>query len=444
MERVEAEDTTRGLLDFIRRCASPYHTVATIRERLEDKGFECLSEQGAWNIRLGGRYYVVRNGSSVIAFVVGSHVYGDALRFKVTASHSDSPTYKVKANGELRGPGPYLRLNVEGYGGMIDRTWLDRPLGVAGRVMVREGNTIRPRLFDADEDLLLIPSVAIHLNRDVNEQGALNRQVDMCPLFACDADGSQSFDAVVADRLGVAASDVLAHDLVLVNRQEPCTWGARREFVSAPRLDDLQCAYSLLEAFLGARDERSVLVFACFNNEEVGSGTMQGALSTFMPDVLRRVAGALSVASDAYRRAVARSFMVSCDNAHAVHPNHPELHDEGNRAWINGGVVIKESAKQRYCTDAVGRALFAELCARANVPTQTFANRSDMVGGSTLGNLAQRKVSMLALDLGLPQLAMHSAYETAGVLDTAYMVRAMRSFYDTDWSFGPDGSIAFG
>ncbi|MEE0027858.1 MAG: M18 family aminopeptidase [Atopobiaceae bacterium] len=445
----EATEHARALCEFVGECPSPYHTVLAIRARLEACGFVELSESATWNVLPGGKYFVVRNDSSIIAFAVGSYAYGDTFGFKVAASHSDSPTYKIKAEEELGGPGPYVRLNVEGYGGMIDRTWLDRPLGVAGRVLVRQGNVIRRRFVDADEDLVLIPSLAVHLNRDVNTNGALNRQVDMCPLFSAaggptNADGFVDFGSLLADRLDVAPEDVLGHDLVLVNRQAPTVWGANREFLSAPRLDDLQCVYSSLEAFVGARDDSSVLVFACLNNEEVGSGSMQGALSTVLPDVMRRASLGLSVDPQAYIRAVSRSFMVSCDNAQAVHPNHAELYDEGNRVWLNGGVVVKEAANQKYCTDAVGRAIFEELCRRAGVPVQRFANRSDMTGGSTLGNLAQRRVSMHALDVGLPQLAMHSAYETAGVLDTVCMVRALREFYDTRLTFGPDGSIAFG
>jgi len=445
MTSVDGVEAAEGLCDFIRSCPSPYHTIATVQQRLDAKGFVRLGEQDAWDVQPGSACYVVRNDSSIIAFVVGKRVQGDGFGFKVTASHSDSPTYRIKAVAELKGPGPYVRLNVEGYGGMIDRTWLDRPLGVAGRVMVRQGNALRRMLLNADEDLLLIPSLAVHLNRDVNKDGAINRQVDMCPLFLTSADGThQSFKAVVAGRLKVAADDVLGYDLVLANRQEPVVWGAHREFVSAPRLDDLQCAYSSLQAFMDAQDDSSVLVYACFNNEEVGSGTMQGALSTFLPDVLERVSQTLSDDVHAYKRVVARSFMVSCDNAQAVHPNHAELYDEGNRAWLNGGVVVKESANQRYCTDAVGKALFEELCRRAGVPVQPFANRSDMVGGSTLGNLAQRQASMRALDVGLPQLAMHSAYETAGVKDTAYMIRALKTFYDTPLAFGADDTINLG
>lgn len=430
------------LCAFIQESPSPFHAVAAIRRRLDAAGFAHLPEQSFWGVQLGGGYYTVRNGSSIIAFRLGEST--DAPYFKLVSSHSDSPTLKIKAVPELEGPGAYVRVNVEGYGGLIDRTWLDRPLSVAGRVMTRESGRIRSRLFAPDEDLLLIPSVAIHQDRNVNADGALNRQVDMCPLFSSGEVSKGGFARLLADRLDVDPAQVMAHDLVLVNRQDPVVWGAAREFVSAPRIDDLQCAFAALTAFLQSEslEDGGISVFACFNSEEVGSGTMQGALSTFMPDTLERVCALLEFDREEYLAALSRSFLVSCDNAHAVHPNHPELYDEANRVWLNKGVVLKESAAQRYTTDALSRAVFGEICSRAGVPTQAFANRSDSPGGSTLGNLLMRRVSMCAVDVGLPQLAMHSAYETAGTRDTGHMVRASRAFYETGLVFEEDGSVA--
>ena len=432
-------ELAHSLCDFLRQCPSPYHTVQALSLRLDAAGFERLAEGEPWHIRRGGRYYVTRNGSSVIAFVLGNDF--ERPYFSIAASHSDSPTFKLKAVPELAGPGDYVRLNVEGYGGIIDRSWLDRPLSLAGRVMVGEGGNARCALFAPDEDLLLIPSVAIHQNRNVNSDGALNRQVDLCPLFLADGMSEGGFVGMLAKRLGVLDDQILSHDLVLVNRQRPSVWGAQREFVSGPRLDDLQCVHASLEALLGARESRPTKVLACFDNEEVGSGSMQGALSTFLPAVLERLCDSVGLGRGAYMRAIGNSFLVSCDNAHAVHPNHPELYDDGNRAWLNGGVVVKESASQRYTTNAVSRAFFETLCRRAGVPTQTFANRSDSPGGSTLGNLLMRQLSVRAVDVGLPQLAMHSSYETAGVRDTAHMVRALREFFSSEYSFDADESF---
>ena len=437
----EDSGVAQSLCRFLRQCPSAFHTVRAIGSRLERAGFHRLRESDSWHLSQGEGYYVTRNGSSVIAFVVGEDMRDPC--FSIAASHGDSPTFKVKSVPELVGPGEYVRLNVEGYGGMIERTWLDRPLSLAGRVMVEEDGDVRCVLFAPDEDLLLMPSVSIHQDRNVNSAGALNRQVDLCPLFSCDGKAGNDFVGMLAKRLGVTGNQVLAHDLVLVNRQLPTVWGSAGEFVSGPRLDDLQCTFAAVEALLAARRSRATKVCACFDSEEIGSGSMQGALSTFLPGVLERLCDAYGLGRSALLQAIDRSFLVSCDNAHAVHPNHPELYDDRNRAWLNRGVVIKEAARQSYVTNAVTRAFFGVVCRRAEVPTQTFANRSDQAGGSTLGNLLMRQLSMRSVDVGLPQLAMHSSYETAGMRDTAYMVRALREFFSVDYSFDADGSFWF-
>ena len=431
----------RQLAEFIQKSPSPFHTVQQIRDRLDHADFTYLPEHRKWEVAPGGRYYTTRNGSSIVAFSVGDEI--EELRFQIAVSHSDSPALKLKANGELEGLGPYGRVNVEVYGGAIDRSWLDRPLSLAGRVMVSEGGRIESRLLDLDRDVLLVPSLAIHLDRSVNSNGAIDRAKDIYPLFTSGAYGVDTIDGLVAEAVKVEPEQVLSRDLYVFCRQTPSVWGAGNEFLSAPRLDDLQCAYASLRAFLDAVNNRSVSVYACFDNEEVGSGTMQGACSTFLRDALVRASTCLGYDQEAYRRAVAQSMLVSCDNAQAVHPNHPELYDTGNRAWLNRGVVIKETASQRYATEAYSRAFFVEMCRRAGVPTQSFANRSDMPGGSTLGNLLMRQVSLHGVDVGLPQLAMHSAYETAGVCDTAHLVRALGAFYAAGYIIGEDESILF-
>lgn len=432
-------ELAQKLCEFIDECPSPFHTVAAICRRLDDAGFRFVPESEAWHIERGGSYYTTRNDSSIIAFKVADEL--DRLYLKAVSSHSDSPTFKIKSVPELVGPGTYVRINVEGYGGLIDRTWLDRPLGIAGRVFVQDGDCVRSFLFAPNEDLLIIPSVAIHQDRTVNEQGALNRQIDMPALFSAGSIDKGGFVELLADRLDVEPTQVVSFDLALVNRQEARVWGAAKEFVSGPRIDDLQCAFAGLVAFVGTPVQKGVAVYACFDNEEVGSGTMQGALSSFMGDTLERMCASLGISREALTTGRSGSFLVSCDNAHAVHPNHPELYDEGNRAWINQGVVIKESAAQRYTTNAQSRALFEMFCRRAGVPTQAFANRSDSIGGSTLGNLLTRQVSMRSVDIGLPQFAMHSSFETAGTLDTGYLLAALQEFFSSDISFTADGSI---
>lgn len=430
------------LLSFIATSPTAFHAVREQRRMLDEAGFVFLPEPAAWQLERGGRYYTMRNGSSLIAFSVGERA--EHPQFLIAASHSDSPMFKVKAHAQKSGPMGYVSLNTEAYGGMIDRTWLDRPLTVAGRVMVRERDGVRSHLICPDRDLFLIPSLAIHLNRSVNEQGAIDRKTDIRPLYSAGLLEAGSFDQLVAAEVGVDPDAVLGRDLYVVNRQQGVVWGAASEFVSAPRLDDLQCAFASLNAFVQApvRNDNAVMVHACFDNEEVGSGTMQGAFSTFLPDVLQRVCAGLGLPAGEYHRALARSFMVSCDNAHAVHPNHPELYDEENRVRMNGGVVIKEAANQKYATDGLSRAVFSHVCACAGIPTQAFANRSDMAGGSTLGNLAMRQASMHTVDVGLAQLAMHSAYETAGVQDTRYLIEALRAFFAAKLAFDGEGNIS--
>lgn len=431
---------SQELLTFIDSSKSMFHSVDTMKKYFDKAGYTFLPESAKWEIKKGGNYYTTRNNSSILAFQVGELL--DDYHFQITASHSDSPTYKVKAVPELEGPFEFLRLNVEGYGGMIDSSWFDRPLSIAGRVLIRENGKIVNKLFNIDKDILMIPNVAIHLNREVNNGYAYNKQVDLLPLFSAGELKKGDFDKMVADELGVKVEDVISKDLFLVNRQRQCIWGYKDEFVSTPKLDDLQCAFTSMKAFLDSKNEHTINVCVVFDNEEVGSNTKQGAMSTFMKDALMRVNSSLGFGVDEYHQAVAKSFLVSCDNAHALHPNHPELYDQTNRTYLNKGIVIKEAANQKYTTDAFSRAIFLEICKRVDVPVQFFANRSDKVGGSTLGNLSNIQVSLHALDIGIAQLAMHSSYETCGIKDTAYMIAALKEFYSTNIKIDcADGAI---
>ena len=440
--RVTADDieAATDLIDFIEACPSMFHTAATIMAELDGAGYTYLPEGQAWDVQPGGRYYTQRNTSSVIAFKVGEELeaeWGDATvsgsyHFQLTASHSDSPTFKVKAVSELDGAGETLRLNTEAYGGMIDYTWFDRPLALAGRVLVREGDRIESRLLATEREVAIIPSLAIHMNRGVNEGFAPNRAIDLCPLISAGALERGAFDEMIAEELGIEPEQIMGRDLFLVNRQEARIWGWADEFVSTPKLDDLACAYTSLQAFLGSESEHDISVFCCFDNEEVGSNTKQGAMSTFLADTLRRINAALGFDEESYHRALAASMLVSCDNAHAVHPNHAEKCDPENRVVLNGGLVIKEAANQKYCTDAFSRAILQAICDDDGIPVQAFANKSDMAGGSTLGNLSNIQASMHAVDVGLPQLAMHSSYETGGVRDVMYAIRALTAFYERD------------
>ena len=311
---------------------------------------------------------------------------------------------------------------------MLCSTWMDRPLSAAGRLMIREGDGISQRLVNIDRDLLLIPSLAIHMDRSANEGRRFDPAVDMQPLFGA-AEGARRFLALAAESVGAAPEDLLSGDLFLYCRAPGTLWGAEEEYLSAPRLDDLQCVFACLKGFLAAEKSQSARVLCVFDNEEVGSGTKQGADSGFLADTLERLWQALGRGREPFLRALAGSFMVSADNAHALHPNHPECADRGDRPLINGGVVIKYNANQKYTTDAVSAAVFGEICRRAGVPVQRYANRPDIPGGSTLGNISCAHVAIDCVDVGLAQLAMHSAYETAGARDTAYLCRAAEAFY---------------
>lgn len=427
---MNAKEVSKELLKFIQNSPSMFHSIQTIRTYLDEAGFTYVPEETSWNLEKGKNYYTIRNHSSIIAFKIGKEL--DNYHFQMCASHSDSPTFKIKSVPELKGQGEYLKLDVEAYGGMIDATWFDRPLTVAGRVLVRNGNTIENKLIYIDKDLLLIPNVAIHFNRDVNKGVALNRQIDLCPLFSCGKAKEGDFRKMIAQEAGVSEEDLLGTDLFLVNRQRPCIWGYQEEFISSPKLDDLQCAFATLKAFLASNNAHDVSVYSCFDNEEVGSNTKQGAMSTFLKDTLKRINANLHMNEEDYYKAVAKSFLVSADNAHAVHPNHPEKTDAVNCAYMNKGLVIKESANQKYTTDAFSRSVLMQICHMAGTPFQTFANRSDVLGGSTLGNLSNTQVSVHAVDIGLPQLSMHSTYETAGVEDTATTIAALTKYYSTN------------
>ncbi len=418
------------LLDFIQHSPSMFHSISSIQKKLDQNDFIYLREDENWNLEKGKNYYTIRNHSSMIAFKLGETL--DDYHYQMCASHSDSPTFKIKTVPELKGQGEYLKLDVEAYGGMIDSTWFDKPLTVAGRALVRTSNGLENKLVYIDKDILLIPSLAIHMNREVNKGVALNRQVDLCPLVSTGELKQGDFRKYIASKLNVELEDLLGLDLFLVNRQKPVIWGIKDEFISSPKLDDLECAYVTLESFIHSKNEHHINVYCCFDNEEVGSNTKQGAMSTFLQDVLKRINIGLHKTEEDYYTAIAKSFLVSADNAHAVHPNHPEKTDTVNCTYMNSGVVIKESANQKYTTDAFSRSIFMEICHRANVPYQTFANRSDMVGGSTLGNLSNTQVSVHCVDIGLPQLAMHSSYETAGVKDIETTILALTKYYSTN------------
>ena len=426
---------TQELIDFIKKSPSCYHVIHNIAAELEEAGYEQLNEAKEWTLHKGGRYFVTRNQSSLIAFTLPEETLGG---FLICASHSDSPTFKLKSNYEMTVDDRYLKLNVEKYGGMICSTWLDRPLSVAGRVVVNRGDGIESVLVNLDRDLCLIPNLAIHMNRQINEGYAYNAQKDMLPLLG-EGTAKGKLKELLVEAAGVEEEALLGYDLFLYLREDGRIWGAEQEFYSSPKIDDLQCAFASKEAFLQAENTGMSKVLAIFDNEEVGSGTKQGAKSTFLSDVLARIQEGLSLTKGESIRQIASSMMLSADNGHALHPNHTDKADPTNAPRLNGGVLIKYNANQKYTTDGIAEALFKKLLQKEEISYQEYTNRSDIAGGSTLGNLSNEKISLNTVDMGAAQLAMHSAYETGGTKDTVSLMEGIRAFYESRIQMEEDG-----
>ena len=416
-----------ALMEFLDASPSVFHAVANLEKELTNAGYTRLLENQKWELAPGGKHYLTRGGSAVVAFRVPQTA---PKGFMISASHSDRPTFKVKENPELCGA--YTRLAVERYGGMLMAPWLDRPLSVAGRCVVETENGVESRLVNIDRDLLLIPNVAIHMNRSANEGYKWNPAVDTIPLLG-GKDARGKFSALLEEAAG---GKVLGHDLYLYIRQKAAVWGMDNEFISSAALDDLACAWCCTQGFLTAKDSESIPVLCVFDNEEVGSSSLQGAASNLLESALHRLCRALELDE---RVLLSNSFLVSADNGHAIHPNHPEFADPNNAPVVGGGVVLKFNANQRYCTDGTSAAIFRKICAKADVKVQTYCNRADIAGGSTLGNISLSQVAVPSVDIGLPQLAMHSCYETAGVADAIALQQAMAVFYGLSLTAAENG-----
>ncbi len=427
---------TAKMLEFIDASPTCFHVVDNLKKQLLENGYTELFENQQWKLvpedagskgkSKGGKYFVTRNDSSIISFRIPKKNFKG---FYMMASHSDSPSFKIKENPEMEAGGAYVKLNVEKYGGMLCAEWFDRPLSVAGRLIVRDKkNKIATKLVNVDRDLLMLPALAIHMDREANDGHKYNAQTDMLPLFGDETSEGKFFD-IVAEAAGVKKKDILSHDLFLYNRVKPTFWGASEEYISSSRLDDQECVFSSLFGFLDAKPTDYVSMHLVFDNEEVGSTTKQGAASSFLKDTLERINDGLGRTRQQYLSAIAGSFMISADNAHAVHPNYQDKADPVNRPIMNKGIVIKYNANQKYTTDGVSAANFKLLCKEAGVPFQTFTNRSDMPGGSTLGNISTTQVSVNTVDIGLAQLAMHSPYESAGSKDPEYLAKVAQVFY---------------
>ena len=413
------------LFEFLQEGVTPYHAAATAAAWLDAAGFTRLEEADYWNLEPGKGYYLLRNGSAVVAWRIPAHAIGG---WRITASHSDAPGWKIKSDAVTNDG--CRRLSVEGYGGMNMASWLDRPLTVAGRVLVRTADGVETRLVHFDRDLLVIPSLAIHMQRNVNKGHEYNPQIDMQPLWGPEA--GRTLTDLLCEELGVAEKDILDRDLQLVTRQAPTQIGPDGEYFMAPRIDDLECAATTLLGFIDAAaetDSACAPVWALLDNEEVGSSSRQGAQSSFLRDVLDRILESIPHSAQMEHRALANSFLLSADNGHATHPNFPAKSDPAAPVRLGGGVLLKYNASQKYTTNALSGGIFRAICEKAGVKVQTFSNRADEAGGSTLGNLQSHSLPIPMADIGLPQLAMHSAVETAAVSDAEAMVRAVAAFY---------------
>ena len=410
-------ESIRDFCAFLDEAKSFYHVAANVTALLQQQGYVRLEENKPWNLQLGGKYYVDKNGSSVLAFRIPQQTPAGYL---MSACHCDRPSFMIKETGEM--VGNYTRLATEKYGGMMMYSWLDRPLSVAGRVLVETDRGVEYRLVDIDRDIAMIPSVAIHQNREVNESYRWNPAVDTVAVLGSNA-AAGKLTAMLEEAAG---GKILSRDLYLYVREKAKVWGIDEEYVCGPGLDDLQCLWGCLQGFIKGQGSGNISVLAIFDSEEVGSNSPQGADGTLLSGVLARISRTLGLDHDCM---LADSFMVSADNAHAIHPNHPQLSDEKSPVLMNGGVVVKFSATQNYTSDGLSAAVFRKICADADVPVQTFYNRADAKGGATLGHFSLNHVSVPSVDIGLAQLAMHSSYETAGAEDIAYLEKAMTAYY---------------
>ncbi|MBD5315190.1 MAG: M18 family aminopeptidase [Bacteroides sp.] len=425
------------LMTFLDASPVNFFAAETVRQTLVANGFVRLDFRDHWTLEPGGKYYVMKNGSAIFAFIVGEGL-PDA-GFKIISAHSDSPCFRIKPHPEMYGEGGMLRLNTEVYGGPILYTWFDRPLSVAGRVLLRSGDLLNPRteLLRVDRPILTIPHLAIHFNRAVNEGNPLSRQKDMMPVMGFVKDTAERDNYLlnlVASELAVDPADILDFDLSLYDTTGACLVGVNNEFVTSGRIDDLSMVHAAMTALLESGEESDgdsmTRVMAIFDNEETGSGTKQGAASPILRDILTRIVKSLGGSEEDYLVGVANSFMVSADNAHALHPNYVEKQDPTNHPVIGGGPVIKINANCKYMTDADSAAVFRGVCEEAGVPFQYFVNHSDVAGGSTLGNILTSQIPLRGVDMGAAIWAMHSVRETAGTDDHKYIIRAFRCFYN--------------
>lgn len=428
-----------NLFEFMQRSVVNFWAVDSVKSILDQNGFTELKPTDSWALEPGKGYYMIQNGSAIFAFIPGLNKEGPTP-FRIISAHSDSPGFRVKPNAEMLSEGRILRLNTEVYGGPILYTWFDRPLSLAGRVILRGDDALHPatRLVKFDRPLLTIPHLAIHFNREVNQGNPLSKQKDMLPVMGRLADNEKPegfLTRLVAERLNVNPDDILDFDLSLYDTTGPETVGIHEDFITCGRLDDLSMVHAAVSAIIPYKHADTnctpqfTRVVAIFDNEETGSGTKQGAGSPILDYILRRISLCNDADEQNYMRSVAASFMISADNAHGIHPNYVEKHDPTNHPVLGDGPVIKINANCKYMTDAHSAAVFASICREADVPVQYFVNHSDSAGGSTLGNILTSQIPLQGVDMGAAMWAMHSARETASLRDHNYIIKAFTQFF---------------
>lgn len=440
MDKTQQQNFSEDLLQFLNDSPTAYHAVENAAEILKKNGFQELKETDEWSLQKGGRYFLTKNQSGIIAFTLGDGNLASE-GFHIIGAHTDSPNFKIKPGPCTVTPDGYVKVNVEVYGGPILSTWFDRPLAVAGRLIVREDSGIKEKLIKIDKPVFMIPNLCVHFQRDINEKGLpYNKQKDIFPLLSMTEDSVEKDDYLynlIREETGIEKANILDYELFLYEYQKGIFTGKDQEFISASRIDNLAMVYAGLSALAESADQGNAYrIFVAFDNEEVGSTTAQGAHSGILIHTLNRICKNLGLTDDAYFRAIANSTSVSADTAHAVHPNYSDKHDPENRPVLGGGPVIKYSASQRYGTTAFSAAYFMEACERAGVPCQKYVNRNDIVGGSTIGPALSSLTTIPTVDIGIPILAMHSIREFAAVVDNVYTKMAFQAYYEDNDRLG--------
>lgn len=426
-------ELAQELIDFIYESPTAFHTVSSVKKILKENKFEELKECEKWHLKKGRKYFVTKNDSAITAFTIGNGLPSE-YGFRIIGAHTDSPTFRIKPDSEMEAENKYIKLNTEVYGGPILNTWFDRPLSIAGRITLKGEDVMNPetKLLNIKRPVVIIPNLAIHMNRKVNEGFEINRQKDTLPLLCLineKLEKGEYLINLIADELKVNKDDILDFDLYLYEAEKGCLLGLNNEFISSGRLDDLTMVHAGLTAIINSEPQNAVNVLVCFDNEEVGSGTKQGADSPMLSNILERISLSLGEGREEYFMSLAKSFIISSDVAHAVHPNYGEKADPTNRPVINGGPVIKIAANQSYTSDSNSIAVYEGICNMAGVPCQKFTNRSDMPGGSTIGPISSAHINIRSVDMGAPMLAMHSIRELSGVMDHTYIEKSFEQFF---------------